>query len=100
MFAKQYVLALLKKRCDKSVFRAEMVLSGIVSELQKKGLDECSVVSYDMKKDIKLVVSMVQNAKAAIKGISNSTFNLHSSKIISGWEGLCQMLHGRECVFH
>ena len=65
MFAKQYVLALLKKRCDKSVFRAEMALSGIVSNL-KKGLDECSVVGSDTKRDIRLVVFLVQNTKAAI----------------------------------
>ena len=42
-------------------------------------------MSYDTKKDVKLVVSMVQNAKAVIKGISNSTFNLRTSKILTGF---------------
>jgi len=32
-FAKQSVLGLLEKCCDKNVIRAEMILSGIVSEL-------------------------------------------------------------------
>ena len=84
-FAKQSVLALLEKRCDKSVFRVEMILSGVVSDLKKKGLDECSVVSSDTKRDVRLVVSLVQNAKSAIEGITNSTFNLRASKILTGF---------------
>ena len=62
-----------------------MVLSGIVSDLKKKGLDECSVVGSDTKRDIRLVVFLVQNTKAAIQGITNSTFDLRASNILTGF---------------
>jgi hypothetical protein len=84
-FAKQSVLSVIEKRCEKQLCQVESVLSGIVSDLSKIGLDECEVLSHDTKKDVCTVMSMVTNANLAIKGLEKNAFNKRSASILTGF---------------
>ena len=52
--------------------KAAAILSAIVLDLMKRGLDECSIVSADTKMDIMLVLAMIGNAKEAIRGLQRN----------------------------
>jgi len=84
-FAKQSVLSVIEKRCEKQLRRVESVLSGIVSDLSKIGLDECEVLSHDTNKDVCTVMSMVTNANLAIKGLQQNAFNKRSASVLTGF---------------
>ena len=69
-------MAVLEKKTEKNLCRAESLLSFIVSDLAKDGLDKCEVISSETKKDINMVYVMLKNAKLPIKGIQRNEFNL------------------------
>ena len=52
--------------------KASAMLSAIVSDLVKKCLDECIIVSAATKMDILLVLAMIRNARESILGLQRN----------------------------
>ena len=84
-FAKQAVMDEVEKRSEKNTCRAEMILSSIVSDLSKEGLDDCAVLSKATQEDVQAFSSLLQNAKHVIQGIQGSAFNLRNARILTGF---------------
>ena len=69
---KKEVLAELEKRSDKKIGKAERILSGIISDLAKEGLDECNVLSSETGSMVAAFTEMVDKSKTIIKGLSRN----------------------------
>ena len=84
-FAKQAVMDEVGKRTENNLCREEMILSGIVTDLSKEGLDECAVLSKATQEDVHAFSLLLKNAKLVIQGIQGSAFNLRNAKLLTGF---------------
>ena len=84
-FAKQKVTDEVEKRTNKNICQAEAILSLIVSDLTRQGLDDCAVVSQESQEDMHALSFLLDNAKHAIQCIQSSGLNLRNARLLTGF---------------
>jgi len=61
-YAKYAVMTEIEKQSEKNTCRAEAILSGVVSDLMMKGIEDCAVLSKATQEDVGAFILLVQNA--------------------------------------
>ena len=64
---------------------AEAILSLIVSDLTRQGLDDCDMVSQESQEYMHTLSFLLDNAKHAIQCIQSSGLNLHNARLLTGF---------------